>query len=123
MTSEHFTLTPPGGWPSFVRRAELEALISEYLPVTDSGGIWRYYGFTSWTAVWSSDTSPDSILCLSFAGYPTEAPSHVDELSIVLSDDQSEHYQQLSTLVQRLISDFALRAAPSTTSPPNDRNA
>lgn len=123
MTSESFTLAPSGGWSSFVRSAELQTLISEHLPVTDLGGIWRYYGFTSCTAVWSSDTSPDSYLCLSFAGYPSEDSSHIDELSIVLSDDQSAHYQQLSALVHRLIIDFGLCATPSTTSTPKGRDA
>lgn len=123
MTSEHITFTPSAGWPFFARSADLEALISDSLPREHVGGIWSYYGFTAWTAIWSSDASPENDLYLSFAGYPTEVPSYVDGLSVVLSDDQSEHYKQLSSLIHQLITDFGLRADTSATPTPNDRNA
>ncbi len=101
MTKECFKLEPPGGWSSFTRSTELLALVREHL-----GDIWDFYGFTSDSCMWSSGTSPYSELCLCFASCLSQ---DIVDLVIGLSHDESEHFQQLSALLHRLVTDFGLR--------------
>ena len=105
---ESFALAPEQGWPGFVRSSEVEELIEASLLRVGSGGIWRYYNFTSDTSVWSADSSPDSYLYVGWDCFVPGQASKIQEMTVCLTDDHSEHFTQLSEVVRRLVSDFGL---------------
>ncbi len=108
MKFESFALVPEQGWPGFARSSEVEELLLGSLLRVGSGGIWRYYNFTSDTSVWSADSSPDNSLCVGWDCPVSGQASKIQEMTVSLTDDHSEHFAQLSEVVRRLISDFGL---------------
>lgn len=113
MISEHHSLTPSEGWPSFTRSDDLVATIAAHLLTSHTGSIWRYYNLTSSTSIWSSDTLPLNELYLSFSSHSAEGVSQLEEFTVIINKDQSEHYKQLSSLVYQLTADFGLTSVIS----------
>jgi hypothetical protein len=110
--SESFVFAPVRGWSGFTRGAELQDYLWERLSLVGFGGIWHYYNFTSSSSLWSADSSPDnSIMVIQVFPVPADAPK-ILEIVVCLTDNDSEHFVQLSAVVRRLISGFGLSGSP-----------
>lgn len=102
------TLEPPEGWEQFADTKRLEATIWLALPLSDRGGSWRYYNFTSTSSIWDSDLPEQNWLVLSVR-QADDGRRTVEELVIETTTSEGRCVAQLEALVQKLAEEFNVR--------------
>jgi hypothetical protein len=102
-------LSPLGGWKDFPHAERLEEVVWSALLLTDHGGPWCYYNFTSTSSIWDSDTPERNWLSLT-RRHSAEGPPVIEELLVELTPSAHPCHAQLEALLQRLQDEFGVRA-------------
>lgn len=99
-------LTPASGWNSFSRSHELARYIDDFFDRERPDDPWRYYGFTSNTAIWDSDdTERHNYVVVTYS------LDRVSEVAFVMTECPGIYYREIEDLKKRLKAEFGLEEA------------
>lgn len=96
-------IAPAEGWERFPSTDSLLETIHTALPLRGSGGLWRYYNFTSTSSIWDADLPLRNCLSIDFRDVSSK---QIAELAVEATPTEHPCHLQLRALLERLAIEY-----------------